>query len=112
MKYLNIFKYTLKITDNQTVEMPAGCQAMCIQQQNGQPQLWVLCDPDAPLIPYQILCVGTGHEIKKPVGQYLGTIQVIQPISFVFHFFSSLDDGEAALPLLSGLNPAAFGVDA
>ena len=83
-----------------SIEMPAGSKALCIDTQHGDPQLWVLCDPDMPKISYDILCVGTGHEIKKPIGQYLGTIQIFRAVPLVFHFFSSLADAEQALSLI------------
>lgn len=95
-----IFKYALALQDNQTIEMPAGCKALCIDTQQGDPQLWVLCDPEMPKIKYNILCVGTGHEITKPVGQYLGTIQIFRAVPLVFHFFSSLADAAQALSLI------------
>ncbi|MBP1433998.1 DUF7352 domain-containing protein [Acinetobacter baumannii] len=95
-----IHKYALAIQDNQSIEMPAGSKALCIDTQQGDPQLWVLCDPEMPKIKYNILCVGTGHEITKPIGQYLGTIQILRAVPLVFHFFSSLADAEQALPLI------------
>ncbi|WP_314338954.1 hypothetical protein [Acinetobacter guillouiae] len=95
-----IFKFPLEIQNNQTIEMPAGSKALCIDIQHGDPQLWVLCDPEMPKIKYNILCVGTGHEITKPVGQYLGTIQIYRAVPLVFHFFSSLVDAAQALHLI------------
>lgn len=95
-----IYKYDLALQDNQTLEMPAGSKALCIDIQNGDPKLWVLCDPTMPKIQYDILCVGTGHEINKPVGQYLGTIHICRVVPLVFHFFSSLADAAQALPLI------------
>lgn len=95
-----IHKYALAIQDNQTIEMPAGSKALCIDTQQGDPKLWVLCNPDMPKIPYDILCVGTGQEIQKPVGQYLGTIHIFRAVPLVFHFFSSLENAEQALPLI------------
>lgn len=95
-----IYKFPLAIQVNQTIEMPAGSKALCIDTQHGDPQLWVLCDVEMPKIKYNILCVGTGHEITKPVGQYLGTIQIFRAVPLVFHFFSSLADAAQALPLI------------
>lgn len=98
-----IFKFPLVIQDNQTIEMPAGSKALCIDLQDGDPKLWVLCDDEMPKIKYSILCVGTGHEITKPVGQYLGTIQIFRAVPLVFHFFSSLADAAQALPLIGDM---------
>jgi len=95
-----IYKYDLAIQDNQTIEMPAGSKALCIDTQHGDPKLWVLCDPNMPKISYEVLCVGTGHEINKPIGQYLGTIHILRAVPLVFHFFSSLADAKQALPLI------------
>lgn len=105
-----ILKFPLVITDHQTISMPAGCQALCVDTQEGEAKLWVLCNPVAPYVDYQILCVGTGQEIKKPVGAYLGTIQIIRPVPLVFHFFCALEDSDLAMPLLSGVFPDKLGV--
>lgn len=105
-----ILKFPLILTDNQIVSMPAGSQALCISTQECEPKLWVLCDPAAPYVNYHILCVGTGHEIRKPVGAYLGTIHIIRPVPLVFHFFCALEDSDLAMPLLSGVFPAQVGV--
>ncbi|MFW2163132.1 hypothetical protein ACG93T_17440 [Acinetobacter beijerinckii] len=95
-----IYKYDLAIQDNQTIEMPAGSKALCIDVQHGDPKLWVLCNPDMPKISYEVLCVDTGQEINKPIGQYLGTIHISRAVPLVFHFFSSLADAEQALALI------------
>ncbi|WP_438830349.1 DUF7352 domain-containing protein, partial [Acinetobacter baumannii] len=34
-----IHKYALAIQDNQSIEMPAGSKALCIDTQQGDPQL-------------------------------------------------------------------------
>ena len=40
------------------------------------------------------------EKIKKPIGQYLGAIQIFRAVPLVFHFFSSLADAEQALSLI------------
>lgn len=42
----SIWKFTLKITDVQTIEAPAFSEPLCVQIQNGVPCLWMLVMPE------------------------------------------------------------------
>jgi hypothetical protein len=42
-----IYKYTLEVTDEQEVKMPANAQILCVQVQHGRPTLWALVDTKA-----------------------------------------------------------------
>lgn len=72
---MRIWKWTLAITDRQTVEMPAGSRLLTVQMQGGHPQLWALCEETNFLIPRQIAIYGTGNPIPDKPGQYVATFQ-------------------------------------
>jgi hypothetical protein len=81
----SIYKYPLKITDIQTIEMPNNSKILTVQMQSGTPCLWVLVDDNQTNLidRREILVIGTGHEFVS-VGDYIGTFQVA---TCVFHVF-------------------------
>ena len=83
-----IYKYPLKVTDEQTLELPYGAQVLCCQVQDGEPQLWALVDSKAtPLVGRTFRIYGTGHEVDH-VGhlKYVGTFQQLEG-RLVWHVF-------------------------
>ena len=81
-----IFKWTLKVDDFQTIEVPNDTQFLTVQIQGAEPQVWGLCSPDAPKKSVTIRIAGTGHPIDPNPGRYIGTFQMING-SLVFHVF-------------------------
>lgn len=82
---MSVWKWPLVIGP-QTIEMPQGAQILTVQMQNGEPQLWALCDPDAPKENRHIAIYGTGHQVKKNPGVYIETFQMLSG-KLVFHAF-------------------------
>lgn len=82
-----IYKYTLEVTDTQTLEMPNGSKLLTIQNQNNDIVLWVECDPNAKLVNYNFLIIGTGFELPLLSNQqdYLDTVQIGR---LVWHIYS------------------------
>ena len=70
-----IWKFTLEITYEQTVEMPTGAALLCVQIQGGKPQLWALVDPSAPRESRTIITLDTDEPAPDRFGAYLGTYQ-------------------------------------
>jgi len=84
---MRIYKYTLSITDEQTVELPLGAKILSIQTQGEMPQLWALVnDLQERKQSRRIRICGTGHQIPDSPGEYLGTFQMHDG-SLVFHAF-------------------------
>ena len=83
-----IYKYRLRIADEQEIEMPMGAGLMAVQMQNGHPCLWALVDPINSLEKRKILIRGTGHDAPG-VGRYISTFQM-QDGALVFHAFEDL----------------------
>ena len=83
-----IWKYPLQVTDEQTIDMPSGAEALTVQVQNGTPCLWARVDPAAPTTPRKIITHGTGHPVPETTGRYIGTYQ-IDGGALVFHVFDA-----------------------
>ena len=83
---MRIWKWTLNMTDVQTVEMPAGAKPLTVQLQGGMPQLWALCDERSPVEPRLIAIYGTGNPMPANPGRYISTFQMAGG-SLVFHAF-------------------------
>lgn len=81
-----IWKYTLLVTDRQTITLPEGAIFLDVQLQNGEPQIWALVDPKVLQDERVIIIHGTGHPINNDVGNYIATFQ--QP-PFIWHVFEA-----------------------
>ena len=82
-----VFKYSLRITDLQSLELPVGAKILCVKLQNDFPFLWALVDPSEENTEVvNIRCAGTGHEITEDIEEYIDTVLVMNG-QFVFHFF-------------------------
>ncbi len=82
-----IWKYTLLVTDRQTITLPEGATFLDVQIQNGEPQIWALVDPKVLQDDRVIVIHGTGHPVSGDVGKYIATFQ--QP-PFVWHVFEGV----------------------
>ena len=83
---MKIFKWTLKITDYQEIEMPKGAVMLSVQIQNENPQLWALVDEKKSTEKRLFITCGTGNPIPEDIGDYVGTYQV-ENGRLVFHVF-------------------------
>lgn len=87
-----IRKYPLLFLSS--LEMPAGASILSADAQNGVPTIWVLVDPEMPLVTRRMLVLGTGHEIaldaREHLDRFVGTVQSDDG-SLVWHVF---DGGE------------------
>ncbi len=74
---MTIWKFPLRITDEQIIELPDVHQFLAVQVQNGVPCIWAAVDPDKPRVLRTIRIVGTGHHLTdfEKLG-YVGTFQV------------------------------------
>lgn len=87
---MRIFKWTLSVTDKQSLRMHEGAKLLTLQTQGDAPQLWALVDEKAPLVTRIFSTYGTGHTMPEgDPGQYVGTYQ-LQGGSLVFHVFEEL----------------------
>jgi len=82
-----IWKYELRVTDMQPVEMPKDAELLSVANQNGTLCMWVRVDADNDRETRHIEIIGTGNPIPQDMGvdrRFIGTA-VINP--FVWHVF-------------------------
>ena len=86
-----IWKFELKTTDTQKLEMPVGAEILTVQAQNERPCLWALVDPTEKKETRLFDIFGTGHPIHCDMSigrRYIGTYQ-LNGGSLVFHVFEN-----------------------
>lgn len=86
-----IYKYQLKSTDRQGIELPEGFEILTVQTQNDIPCLWVLHDLEPKkMVLTEIEIFGTGHDVYhidgKTERKYIGTFQ-LHGGGLIFHVF-------------------------
>ena len=87
-----IYKYQLKTTNIQDVQLPVGSEILCIQSQFGNPCIWALVNPYNELETRTFEIFGTGNTIYYDMGverKYIGTYQVLGG-DLVFHCFERI----------------------
>jgi len=84
----SIWKFELKVADEQLVEMPAGSLLLDVQVQNGVPCVWARVDPEQPKVQRKLITHGTGHPVPDTTGDHVGSYQ-LQGGSLVFHVFEA-----------------------
>ena len=85
-----IWKYTLNITDRQTVSMPVFAEILTVQMQGGSLCLWAIVESDRNLEQREFLIFGTGNPIPEQfcLHQHIGTVQVGGGV-LVWHVFEA-----------------------
>ena len=86
---MSIWKYELRVTPEQTIEMPFKSKILTIQVQHEIPCLWALVDPDLHNVLRDICIRGTGHKFDG-LGEYIGTFQQADG-SLVWHVFERVE---------------------
>jgi hypothetical protein len=84
-----VFKYTLDLTDDQIVQMPAGSTALHVKEQNGELCIWALVDPDKPTCSRRFFVHGTGHTLHPGALDYIGTAHLHNG-GIVLHVFEGV----------------------
>lgn len=79
-----IWKWPLLMSAEQNLALPKGAKYLDVQLQGGVPQIWCMCDPDAPLELRYLAIHGTGNPMPDNPGTYLATFQTG---AFVWHLF-------------------------
>lgn len=83
-----IWKYPLRITDAQSINIPEGAQFLSAQIQNGTLTVWALVDSAVRLRPAYIYVVGTGNAVPDAVELDRATfLSTVQQGPFVWHIF-------------------------
>lgn len=86
---MNIYKYQLQITEQQTIEIPYNARILHVDNQRHQLCLWALVDPRKACEPVTIYVHGTGQDVVvHPTKRYVGSV-IMEP--FVWHVFAEFD---------------------
>jgi hypothetical protein len=86
---ITVYKYTFDITDTQKLRIHADCEFLRVDVQHDIPCLWAMVNTNKPIIDYDILIVGTGHEVKSwETLKHIGSFQ--HKDRFVWHVFHEL----------------------
>ena len=81
-----IWKFELQFTDMQILAMPVGAKILDVQMQNGNLQLWALCDNEMQNENRKIAIYGTGNPVPSNSGEHIATFQMSDG-NLVFHVF-------------------------
>jgi hypothetical protein len=82
----NIWKYPLRVTDRQVIQMPAGAKPLHVGVQNEELMLWVEVVTTNHKESVEVRIYGTGWELPSNPGKYLGTFFSGQG-AFVWHVY-------------------------
>ena len=82
-----IWKYIVPVKDEFSIRMPEHHKILSFQTQCGTPTLWVLVDPDTPLVEVKFNLYGTGNPMGF-FGNYIGTTQTYDG-ALVWHLFEA-----------------------
>lgn len=85
-KHDTIYKFPLRVTPVQTVEVPAGAKFLSLQLQGGRPTMWCQVNSLAPPCAVHICMVGTGRALQDGFEHYLGTVH---DDLFVWHYYAA-----------------------
>lgn len=86
---MTIWKFPIKITDVQKVEMPMGAEILSAQMQNGDLCLWALVSPANNKELRTIEIHGTGNYVEPADRKFIGTAQMAGG-ALVWHVFESI----------------------
>jgi hypothetical protein len=85
-----IWKFSIEVTDEQTIRVPKGSRALTAQMQGNQLCLWVMLDTDNADrgVNMPVYIHGTGHSVLPEAyhGRYLSTVQM-DGGALIFHVF-------------------------
>ncbi len=88
-----VYKYTIPL-GYFSLELPQGARILTVHEQHGEPQIWVLVNPDKSFTETRnFMIVGTGHPIEKneEVLKYIGTFQLVGG-DFIGHLFEIMEE--------------------
>lgn len=91
---LVIWKYPVRNLSRFTLSVPVGARVLAVQRQRGQPQIWMLVDPEALREGKVFRVTGTRHQYSASEMEswtYHGTFQTCEG-DFVWHLFEINSD--------------------
>ncbi len=93
---LTIWKFPLRLTDVQAIDMPASAEVLSAGNQFEDICLWARVDPTAPMAARMFAIVGTGHAAPPPhEARFIGTV-IMSSGAFVWHVFERIGGNNAS----------------
>ena len=92
---MKIWKYELKPTEMQTINMPKGARVLCVQAQRGSACIWAVVDQESDKEERTFITKCTNEDFPEWLNKrnvqlahpdYIGTFQ-LEAGSLVFHVF-------------------------
>lgn len=81
-----IYKYPLKITDIQSVEIPEFAKLLTVQTQHGELYLWALVETSNWMRLRKIVILGTGNPIaENDELSYISSVKMLETL--IWHIF-------------------------
>lgn len=84
-----IWKYTLEITDRQSISMPIRADILSVAVQNDQICLWASVETTEEELRREIVIVGTGNQMPEDRMRFIGTVLTHQD-ALVWHIYEVL----------------------
>lgn len=84
----SVWKFPLRVEDEQTIEVPVGTEPLKAEMQNGELCLWMLVDTDVSFCRKKVLVFGTGHKVNDTIDRsdYVDSFMMHNG-ALVFHVF-------------------------
>ena len=80
-----VYKYLLKITDEQSLQMPIGAGILHVAiDPQGDLALWALVDTSQPSQTRRFAVFGTGNPVDGPLEQHIGTVVIGRGVWHIF----------------------------
>lgn len=84
-----IWKFPLRIDDEQYIDMPRGSKMLSVQLQGNEPYLWAEVDDSYPVEPHLVVMMGTGHPKSHKADRFVDIFQMAGG-SLVFHVYQGV----------------------
>lgn len=86
-----IYKYKLKITDEQMLTLPKYSEYVNCSMQDGELCVWILVDPDEKeMFTMKVLVIGTGNPIEHDL-DYYEYMNTVFDRTFVWHIYGQIE---------------------
>lgn len=83
---MKIYKYKIKVTDEQQIKMPIGAKILCCAEQSNELFIWAIVNMKADTTDYGIRIFGTGQDFPDNNSlSYISTVQTVE--GFMWHVF-------------------------
>jgi len=86
-----VYKYTFSIHKTFKLQLHQDFRILKVEEQRGEPCMWVEVDTNNNLKDCYFHVIGTGHELPKHKIVHIGSAQSTDQF-FVWHLYMSLDE--------------------